>query len=376
MKTIIIQKNISQALDYYQKNTQSISNAYFLIDAHATGARKTQEEEDFHFIKTTIPQIQLVSSKDFDNIDVSKEVYFFGWDAVEEQKIISKLHAMTMSQNRLFDQFEYEKIKSFTPFRKIAEKLLPEYFQDNTFQAKDPEVEDELAYYFQEKHLAKDYFNIRNGVVGRDYSTKFSSPLSSGRLNVRYLYNYLKDYEAEYGSNKSTYWIQFELLWREFFYWSYQKHKKKFFSKDGLKESPDFTGDKEIKNQEVRPDSLFQGDFFMLAACRELEETGFVSNRIRQIFASTWIHKYKLDWRLGAYYYEKNLKDYDVYSNWGNWQYLAGVGHDPRGSRVFNVIKQLETYDKDFEHIQKWLEISDKDKIMENLKKRHGRLYT
>ena len=276
-----------------------------------------------------------------------------------------------MPQNRLLNQFHFETINGFTPFRKSVEKILPNRIVDNVYQADDDDVDKELSYYFRETHLAKDYFNTRNGVVGRDYSTKLSAFLSSGRLNVRYLYNYLKDYENEYGGNKSTYWIQFEILWREFFYWSYKKNQKKLFSKNGLKSEINFKNNDKLKYQEIQSEVLFQDDYFMQAVCRELEQTGYISNRLRQVFASTWINKYQLDWRLGAYYFEKYLKDFDVYSNWGNWQYLAGVGHDPRGSRVFNVIKQIDSYDREFQHISKWLKIDDKKEIRANLESQH-----
>jgi deoxyribodipyrimidine photo-lyase len=66
------------------------------------------------------------------------------------------------------------------------------------------------------------------------------------------------------------------------------------------------------------------------------------------------VHELGLDWRYGAAYFETQLIDYDVASNWGNWQYLAGVGADPRGSRQFNLEKQTEMYDPHMEFINRW----------------------
>lgn len=48
----------------------------------------------------------------------------------------------------------------------------------------------------------------------------------------------------------------------------------------------------------------------------------------------------KVDWRLGAEFFESHLLDYDPTANYGNWQYVGGVGNDPRASRQFNPIKQ------------------------------------
>ena len=70
-----------------------------------------------------------------------------------------------------------------------------------------------------------------------------------------------------------------------------------------------------------------------------------MSNRGRQNVASYLCNDLKTDWRYGAAYFEQQLIDYDVCSNWGNWAYLAGVGNDPRGKRYFNSEKQAEAYD-------------------------------
>jgi deoxyribodipyrimidine photo-lyase len=85
---------------------------------------------------------------------------------------------------------------------------------------------------------------------------------------------------------------------------------------------------------------------FVDANMIELKHTGFMSNRGRQNVASYLCNDLKLDWRYGAAYFEQQLIDYDVCSNWGNWAYLAGVGNDPRGNRYFNIEKQANDYDK------------------------------
>jgi deoxyribodipyrimidine photo-lyase len=80
-----------------------------------------------------------------------------------------------------------------------------------------------------------------------------------------------------------------------------------------------------------------------------------MSNRGRQNVASYLIDYLKLDWRLGAAYFEQQLIDYDVSSNWGNWAYQAGVGNDPRGKRIFNIDKQAKEYDPHNEYRKLWL---------------------
>jgi deoxyribodipyrimidine photo-lyase len=88
---------------------------------------------------------------------------------------------------------------------------------------------------------------------------------------------------------------------------------------------------------------------------RELKQTGFMSNRGRQNVASYLIHELALDWRLGARWFEHCLIDYDVASNYGNWNYLAGTGHDPRTQRHFNIEKQTAMYDQDGRFQTLWL---------------------
>jgi deoxyribodipyrimidine photo-lyase len=80
-----------------------------------------------------------------------------------------------------------------------------------------------------------------------------------------------------------------------------------------------------------------------------------MSNRGRQIVASCLVNELQCDWRYGAAYFQQQLIDYDSAVNWGNWQYLAGVGADPRGSRRFNLQKQQQTYDPQGLFINAWL---------------------
>ena len=284
-----------------------------------------------------------------DQIDVEKPIEkadLLGVNSFNENKKFNVLE----HQNRVFHSLPFDCPEGFTSFRKKAEPLLPGRY-DQEIIPWDGDVIKEIDYYFHQTKLPSTYFNDRNGLVGRDYSTKFSAFLSCGALDVRYLYNQIKDYELRNGSNKSTYWLVFELLWREFFYWHYQKHKKKYFSQNGLHGPLDFSDFEifEISDLRNKVDHLF-----FQCALNELEETGFLSNRARQIFASVWLNDLNLNWRSGAKLFEEYLIDYDVFSNYGNWMYLAGVGVDPRGKRYFNVEKQLSTYDPKAKYLKKW----------------------
>lgn len=200
--------------------------------------------------------------------------------------------------------------------------------------------------------LASEYKQTRNGLDGMDYSTKFSPWLAHGCLSPKNIYAMLKRYERLKGANESTYWIYFELLWREYFYWYARRHKRQLFRFGGLRNQAPLTSFYAHRFQLWKRGKT---PFPIVNACmHQLNETGYMSNRGRQLVASCLVHELGLDWRYGAAYFESQLVDYDVASNWGNWQYLAGVGADPRGSRQFNLEKQTEMYDPHMEFIDRW----------------------
>lgn len=201
-----------------------------------------------------------------------------------------------------------------------------------------------LNHYLFETKCISNYKETRNGLVGPDYSSKFSAWLALGCISPRFIYQELKKYEEEFGANDSTYWLVFELLWRDFFRFMMKKHKSKLFKQSGIKTNKL----KLFKNDVQKLQDWIKGETgadFVDANMIELKLTGFMSNRGRQNVASYLCNDLKLDWRLGAAYFEEQLIDYDVCSNWGNWAYLAAVGNDPRDNRYFNIDKQASVYD-------------------------------
>lgn len=94
---------------------------------------------------------------------------------------------------------------------------------------------------------------------------------------------------------------------------------------------------------------------FIDANMSELNFTGFMSNRGRQNVASFLVKDLNVDWRLGAAYFESMLIDYNYGNNWGNWNYIAGVGNDPRENRYYNVLMQAQRYDPKGDYVRHWL---------------------
>ena len=222
------------------------------------------------------------------------------------------------------------------------------------FKGGETEAITRLNHYFFESKSISEYKETRNGMVGADYSSKFSAWLALGCISPRFIYHELKKYEQQFGANESTYWLVFELLWRDYFRFMMKKYNVKLFQQAGIQ-------DKEIPFNQHNTDLLLNwiegktGVDFVDANMIELKSTGFMSNRGRQNVASYFCNDLKLDWRYGAAYFEQQLIDYDVCSNWGNWAYLAGVGNDPRGNRYFNIEKQATDYDKNKTFRNLWL---------------------
>ena len=207
--------------------------------------------------------------------------------------------------------------------------------------------------YIWEKDLLKVYKETRNGLLGGDYSSKFSPWLALGCLSPRTLYQEVKEYERNRVKNKSTYWLIFELLWRDYFQFIAHKHGRHLFTRGGIQQTllP-------VHPNESKWEAWVSGNTgipFVDANMRELAQTGFMSNRGRQNVASYLVKDLGQDWRRGASYFEHQLIDYDVSSNWGNWNYVAGVGNDPRKHRYFNVVSQGRRYDPKGDYIKFWV---------------------
>ncbi len=207
------------------------------------------------------------------------------------------------------------------------------------------------AYFWEGDHL-REYKTTRNGLVGADYSSKFSAWLAAGCLSPRWINREVQRYEDERVSNEDTNWMRFELLWRDFFQFQFRKYGADFFAPTGIRNV-----DKRWDRDREAFDRWTTGETgvpFVDANMRELNRTGYMSNRGRQNVASFLVDALGVDWRWGAAFFEQQLVDYDVASNWGNWAYQAGVGNDSRDNH-FNVLSQAEYYDSDAEYVTTWL---------------------
>lgn len=210
-----------------------------------------------------------------------------------------------------------------------------------------------LNHYFWDTKKLKYYKKTRNGLLGTDYSSKFSAWLANGSISAVSIYHEVKRFEKEVKKNQDTYWLIFELIWRDYFKYISLKHGNKIFQLSGvLNKDYDWGNNDRALNQWINGNTP---EPFVNANMIEIRETGFMSNRGRQNVNSYWAKEWKQDWRIGAAYFESMLVDYDVHSNWGNWMYNSGVGNDPR-DRKFNIKSQAERYDANGKYQRTWLQ--------------------
>lgn len=223
-----------------------------------------------------------------------------------------------------------------------------------TWKGGETEALNQLQYFLWDTDLVAHYKETRNDLLGRDFSSKFSPWLSQGCLSPKMVFSELKKYEEQRTKNKSTYCLFFELLWRDFFRLTGKKYGNDIFKLGGIKRDrpSDLSEDMEIFRSWAEGRT---GIPFIDANMKELNSTGFMSSRGRQNVASFLVNDLKINWLLGAEYFESLLLDYDPCSNYGNWNYIAGVGADTREDRYFNIISQAKRYDPKGEYVKYWL---------------------
>lgn len=315
----------------------------------------------------------------------------FAWNEVMEEAKVGEwcdgagVQFLAVDNGDLFKSCELPFVlgdlpKTFTPFRLKVESALhvrephsmhvcspsqssPSTFAQDAFSsfpwhASEDSALARLRHYIWETDRISVYKETRNGLLGVDFSSKLSPWLATGSLSCRWVWHETLRYERERGVNAGAQWLRFELLWRSFFLWNARKQGRLLFAANGW-------NGRGSRHPLVAPgpinaflewSSAQTGDAFVDAIMLELINTGFTSNRGRQNAASYLVHDMGGDWRAGAAFFEHHLLDYEPGSNWGNWAYIAGVGNDPRPSRIFNTRKQAELYDPDGTFRSVWLE--------------------
>ncbi|MEN8444590.1 MAG: DASH family cryptochrome, partial [Cyanobacteria bacterium J06555_13] len=159
-----------------------------------------------------------------------------------------------------------------------------------------------LQHYFWDADRLQVYKETRNGMLGANYSSKFSPWLANGSLSPRQVHTEVQRYERKRKKNNSTYWMIFELIWRDYFRFVCAKYGRKVFRKSGIRGLP-----VDWQQDWKRFDAWREGETgypLIDANMKEIAATGFMSNRGRQNVASFLTKNLGIDWQMGAEWFE------------------------------------------------------------------------
>ncbi|MBQ0733073.1 cryptochrome/photolyase family protein [Aquimarina celericrescens] len=206
--------------------------------------------------------------------------------------------------------------------------------------------------------LIENYEDTRNYPAKENGTSRLGPHLRFGTVSIR------KMVKKAIAEKNEVFWS--ELIWREFFMqilWHYPETKDKAFRSkyDRI----------EWRNNEDEFEKWKNGETgypLVDAGMRQLNQTGYMHNRVRMVVASFLCKHLLIDWRWGEAYFAEKLLDYDMSSNVGNWQWAAGSGVDAAPYfRIFNPTSQIEKYDKDRQYIKKWISEYDTDNYPEKM---------
>ena len=209
---------------------------------------------------------------------------------------------------------------------------------------------------FDEKKFDIPLFNIDFKTIEKYEETRnFPYLNSTSRIGAHLRFGFVsirKLVEKAHKKSNKTYLK--ELIWREFFMqilWHFPYTQEKSFK-------PKYDRIKWLNNDEEFKKWCEGNTGYPLvdAGMRELNQTGFMHNRVRMLVGSFLCKHLLIDWRWGEKYFAKKLLDYEMSSNVGNWQWVAGCGVDASPYfRIFNPKEQIKKFDKDFKYIKKWV---------------------
>ncbi|MEP6465089.1 MAG: deoxyribodipyrimidine photo-lyase, partial [Parafilimonas sp.] len=196
-----------------------------------------------------------------------------------------------------------------------------------------------------EAGLIKNYKETRD-IPGMEGTSRLSVHLRFGTISIREL--------ASKATKLSSIFLN-ELIWRDFYHmilWHFPDvRKEKAFRKE--------MDNIQWRNNEKEFKAWCEGKTgypIVDAGMRQLNETGFMHNRVRMITASFLAKHLLIDWRWGEAYFAKKLLDYDYAPNNGGWQWSASTGCDAMPYfRIFNPTLQAKKFDKDLKYIKQWI---------------------
>lgn len=209
-------------------------------------------------------------------------------------------------------------------------------FKQSDIKVADYEVDNSLI----------DHYEATRNFPAKDETSRVGPHLRFGTISIRKL--------VDKASKRENITYLKELIWREFFMqilWHFPHTASKSFK-------PQYDRI-EWRNNEEEFKKWCEGNTgypLVDAGMRQLNNSGFMHNRVRMLVGSFLCKHLLIDWRWGEAYFAEKLHDYEMASNVGNWQWVAGCGVDAAPYfRIFNPTTQIDKFDKDHKYIKKWV---------------------
>lgn len=313
-----------------------------LLDKYSISSVYTNEDYEPYAIKRDKEVSKLLKEHGVSFFSYKDQCIFAKNEVLKKDKTPYTVY--TAYKNKWYDQLNPEHIQSVNCKK----------FYNNFLQLKGesfPSVE-ELGFTYADYKLERtikkkniESYNETRDFPALDATTHISTHLRFGTISPRKC--------AQIGLNVNKDWLN-QIVWRDFFmqilFHFPHVEKKCFRAKyDAIKwinNAREFKKWKEGKT----------GYPLVDAGMRELNQTGYMHNRVRMVTASFLIKHLLIDWRKGEKYFAEKLLDYDMALNNGNWQWVAGTGCDAAPYfRIFNPVTQLKKFDKELEYVKKWV---------------------
>ncbi|MES2650639.1 MAG: DASH family cryptochrome [Bacteroidota bacterium] len=240
-------------------------------------------------------------------------------------------------------EINFVEIENWGEIPLVSDLLPNEHFDSLTPTFKGGE-EEAFKHLHDFLHTGEGMANANATIKKNEVVANLSAWLAIGSLSPREVYWKLKEAEANYGLKPYFGQIVLGLLWRDYFRFMFKKYGNTFFKQEGFKqELAPMPMQETVSLKQWKTAST--GHVLIDSIMDELNTTGYINNNSRLLASTYLISELKVNWVMGAAYFEEKLIDYCPASNWGNWANVAGVGNDQRLSSNFNFEKQLKAYD-------------------------------
>ncbi|WP_158838643.1 cryptochrome/photolyase family protein [Polaribacter sp. L3A8] len=333
---------IGSALEVYYGKTIDIYNS--LSEKYAIETVYTNHDYEPYAIKRDLEVKQLLTSKNINFKTYKDQVIFERNEIVKKDGTPYKVY--TPYSKKWLEAFHFKGIQLYPS---------EEHFENFNKSKKNQLLTlNEIGFTTSSIKIAS--YNISSGLIdqyeetrnfpAKDSTSKLGTHLRFGTVSIRKI--------ADKASKSNDITFLKELIWREFFMqilWHFPHTTKDSFK-------PKY--DRILwRNNEDEFETWCKGETgypLVDAGMRELNQTGFMHNRVRMLVGSFLCKHLLIDWRWGEAYFAEKLHDYEQASNIGNWQWVAGTGVDAAPYfRIFNPTTQIQKFDKDLNYIKKWV---------------------